>query len=186
MAVASWLGLIFTASELCLAVFKRANAAQSRSSDRGSLLMLWLVIFASVTVAYSLAAAMPSLRFGPSQLWIEFGSALFVAGLTVRWYSIFYLGRFFTVNVAIASDHQLVDSGPYRFVRHPSYTGALMAFLGLGLCLSNWASIAVIVLPAFFAFSRRIQVEEEALTVGLGDTYREYMRRTKALIPAIY
>jgi protein-S-isoprenylcysteine O-methyltransferase len=186
MAVASWLGLVFTVSELCLLIFKRAKASRSRSVDRGSLRMLWLVIFVSVSLAYWLAIAVPSLRFGPPSLCVGFGSALVIAGLTVRWYAILYLGRFFTVDVAIASDHRLVDSGPYRFVRHPSYTGALMAFLGLGLCLCNWASVAVIVLPALFAFSRRIRIEEAALTAGLGDAYRDYRRRTRALIPAVY
>jgi protein-S-isoprenylcysteine O-methyltransferase Ste14 len=59
-------------------------------------------------------------------------------------HAIVHLGRFFTVNVAIAANHRLIDTGPYRFVRHPSYTGALMAFLGLALCLANWVPLAVI------------------------------------------
>lgn len=185
MAVAAWLGLVFMVSELCLAIFKRASTG-SRGADRGSLRMLWLVILASVSTAVWLSVRLPVLRFDSPNSGVFFGVSLFVSGLAIRWYSIVYLGRFFTVDVAIASDHRLIDSGPYRFVRHPSYTGALMAFLGLGLCLCNWGSVAVIVLPAFFAFSRRIRIEEEVLTAGLGDAYREYRRRTRALIPAVY
>jgi protein-S-isoprenylcysteine O-methyltransferase len=90
------------------------------------------------------------------------------------------------VAVAIAADHRLIDTGPYRFVRHPSYTGALMAFLGLALCLANWASRVVMVVPVFLVFLRRMQVEEGALLQALGDQYREYMNRTKRLIPAVY
>jgi protein-S-isoprenylcysteine O-methyltransferase len=114
------------------------------------------------------------------------GVTLYAAGLILRWYAILHLGRFFTVNVAIAADHRVIDTGPYRFVRHPSYTGALMAFLGLALCLANWASLTVLVVPVFFVFLRRIQVEEAALLQALGDEYRGYMSRTKRLIPAVY
>ncbi|MSU69531.1 MAG: isoprenylcysteine carboxylmethyltransferase family protein [Opitutaceae bacterium] len=95
-------------------------------------------------------------------------------------------GRFFTVNVAIASDHQLVESGPYRYLRHPTYTGALLAFLGLGLCMGNLVSLGFIVIPIFLAFRRRMRVEEEALLGAFGDKYRTYMQRTRRLLPFVY
>jgi protein-S-isoprenylcysteine O-methyltransferase len=112
--------------------------------------------------------------------------AIFGAGLVLRWYSILHLGRFFTVNVAIAADHQLVDTGPYRFVRHPSYTGALLAFIGFALVLRNWASVLMISVPIAFAFLYRISVEERALVQALGERYRAYIKRTKHLIPFVY
>jgi protein-S-isoprenylcysteine O-methyltransferase Ste14 len=90
------------------------------------------------------------------------------------------------VIVAIAAGHRLIDTGPYRFVRHPSYTGALMAFFGLALCLANWASLAVMLIPVFLVFLRRMHVEEDALLQAFGNQYRDYMRRTKRLIPAVY
>jgi protein-S-isoprenylcysteine O-methyltransferase Ste14 len=110
-------------------------------------------------------------------------------GLTLKKrarYAIVHLGRFFTVNVAISSIHRLIDTGPYRFVRHPSYTGALMAFLGLALCLANRASLVILLVPVFLVFLRRMHVEERALLQAFGDQYRDYMRRTKRLIPAVY
>jgi protein-S-isoprenylcysteine O-methyltransferase Ste14 len=110
-------------------------------------------------------------------------------GLTLKKrarYAIVHLGRFFTVNVAISSSHRLIDTGPYRFVRHPSYTGALMAFLGLALCLANRASLVILLVPVFLVFLRRMHVEERALLQAFGDQYRDYMRRTKRLIPAVY
>jgi len=185
-SIASVLGLIYVLSELGVAFKKRAKVAETRDGDRGSLKLLWIVIVLSVTLAFNFAywfaaagmGAAPSLRF--------LGIALFVAGLILRWYSIVHLGRFFTVNVAIATNHRLIDTGPYRFVRHPSYTGALMAFLGLALCLANWASLAVMVVPVFLVFLRRMRVEEAALLHALGDQYRNYMHRTKRLIPAVY
>jgi protein-S-isoprenylcysteine O-methyltransferase len=104
----------------------------------------------------------------------------------LRWYSIFYLGRFFTVDVQVSADHQLIDSGPYRFIRHPSYTGILFEFLGFGLCLGNWLSVLIIIVPVGAAFLYRIRVEESALARGLGERYVTYCSRTKRLIPFVY
>jgi protein-S-isoprenylcysteine O-methyltransferase len=185
-SIASVLGLIYVLSELGLAIKKRAKAANAHVGDRGSLRLLWIVIVACVTLSFTLAYRFPAASMGAASALRALGIAMFVVGLMIRWYAIVHLGRFFTVNVAIATDHRLIDTGPYRFVRHPSYTGALMAFLGLALCLANWASLAVMVVPVFLVFLRRMQVEEGALLQALGDQYQDYMNRTKRLIPVIY
>jgi protein-S-isoprenylcysteine O-methyltransferase len=186
MPIPSLLGLVFVLSELALAKFKRAKRGEARDADRGSLVLLWVVIVLTVNLAYFLPSLVPSLGFGPSEGFVNGGTALFAAGLALRWYAIVYLGRFFTVNVAISRDHRLIDSGPYRLIRHPSYTGALMAFVGLGFSLHNWASLAAMVIPPLVAFSWRIRVEEQALLQALGEPYRDYMHRTRRLVPAIY
>jgi len=173
-------------SELGLALKKRAKADESRNVDRGSLTLLWIVIVASVTLAFNIAYALPAAGMSGDPTLRFLGIVVFAAGLAIRWYAIVHLGRFFTVNVAIAAGHRLIDTGPYRFVRHPSYTGALMAFLGLALCLANWASLAVMLVPVFLVFLRRMHVEEEALLQAFGNQYRDYMHRTKRLIPAVY
>jgi protein-S-isoprenylcysteine O-methyltransferase len=185
-SIATVLGLVYVLSELGLALKRRAKSGESRIQDRGSVALLWIVIVASVTMAFDIASALPAAGMGAGPALRFLGAMVFAAGLTIRWYSIVHLGRFFTVNVAIAANHRLIDTGPYRFVRHPSYTGALMAFLGLALCLANWASLAVMLVPVFLVFLRRMHVEEGALLQALGDQYRDYMRRTKRLIPAVY
>ncbi len=129
-STASVLGIIYALSELGLTLKKRAKAEESRNEDRGSLGLLWIVIVASVTLAFSAAYALPAAGMSEGPTLRFLGIAIFAAGLAMRWYAIVHLGRFFTVNVAIAASHRLIDTGPYRFVRHPSYTGALMAFLG--------------------------------------------------------
>jgi protein-S-isoprenylcysteine O-methyltransferase len=88
--------------------------------------------------------------------------------------------------VTIEKDHQLVERGPFRIVRHPSYTGVLLAFVGLGLSLRNWAALLVILIPIGAAFIHRMNVEEDALSRALVVRYAEYMKRTKRLVPFIY
>ena len=184
---ASVLGLIFCVSEIGLGIRKRASSSQSALSDHGSLAVLWIVIGLCVLLAYGFPAEIPRANFGAAAPAARvIGVVLFVLGLSIRWFAIIYLGRFFTVNVAIAADHSLIDSGPYRLVRHPSYTGALLAFLGLGASLGNWVSVAVVTVPVFLVFLHRMRIEEAALSAGLGDAYRLYMLRTKRLIPMVY
>jgi hypothetical protein len=83
---------------------------------------------------------------------------LFAAGLLLRWWAIITLGRFFTVDVTIEKDHELVERGPFRIVRHPSYTGVLLAFVGYALSLRNWVALLVILLPIGAAFIHRMNV----------------------------
>jgi protein-S-isoprenylcysteine O-methyltransferase len=186
-ALASILAAVYVASEFALSIAKRARSGKTRLADQGSLALLWIVISCSMFLAFSEKYDAPQFDFRSLAVpAMAIGAVVFVAGLAIRWYAIIYLGRFFTVNVAIASDHKLIDGGPYRFVRHPSYSGALLAFLGLGLCIGNWASIAVMAIPILAVFLWRIHVEESALLRGLGNQYRSYMDRTKRLIPGIY
>jgi protein-S-isoprenylcysteine O-methyltransferase len=186
-ALASICAAVYVASEFGLSIVKRAHGGESQLADQGSLRLLWIVISCSMFLAFSQKYQTPQFDFRALAVpATAIGAVFFVAGLAIRWYAIIYLGRFFTVNVAIASDHKLIDGGPYRYVRHPSYSGALLAFLGLGLCLGNWVSIAIIAIPILSVFLWRIHVEEAALLRGLGNQYQSYMDRTKRLIPGIY
>ncbi len=173
-------------SEIALQIFRRAKAGAARAEDRGSLRVLWLLITASMVLAFLFEGSLPQARW-PWRAWVNItGVVVTLAGLAIRWYSIIYLGRFFTVNVAIATDHELIDTGPYRLARHPSYTGALLAFLGLAICMQNWASLAVLMGGTTAAFLYRMRIEEAALTGAFGGRYRHYMQHTARLIPGLY
>jgi protein-S-isoprenylcysteine O-methyltransferase len=180
-----WLGLLYAASELWLGITHRSRGS-AVSQDKKSLRVLWIVILASVFFGIQVASWFPSAAMPHRSALRIIGFFIFVFGLVLRWFSIGYLGRFFTVDVAIHSGHCVIESGPYRFIRHPSYTGALLAFLGLGLSIGNWWSVAIFTLPTFFAFLVRIKVEERALAEAIGEQYRSYQQRTKRLIPLIY
>jgi protein-S-isoprenylcysteine O-methyltransferase Ste14 len=114
------------------------------------------------------------------------GLTLMLAGTTIRWTAIYTLGQFFTGTVLIKDDHRLIRSGLYRHVRHPAYTGALLAHLGLGLAFSNWFSIGLSTAPFLVAAIYRIYVEERALREAFGKEYADYSMTTRRLIPMVY
>jgi protein-S-isoprenylcysteine O-methyltransferase Ste14 len=182
---AGTLMMLWGVSELLLNLFKRSKS-NAVSKDRHSLKLIWLVNLTAITLGIMAAYRLPAGRIHLGQIGLEIGYCLFVPGLVLRWWSIIYLGRFFTTNVAIATDHRLIDSGPYRFIRHPSYAGGLMTLLGFTLCIPNWASWLLILVPCCAVQLWRIHVEEQALLGGLGEPYRSYMQRTKRLILWIY
>jgi protein-S-isoprenylcysteine O-methyltransferase len=185
MVATELMGLIFGLSELGLLIFKRAGG-KARDADRNTLRWLWPGIAGCIGAAVTVAYALPQFRAAWLLHGHAAGVALFVLGLSLRWLAIFYLGRFFTVDVAIAADHRVIDSGPYRWVRHPSYSGALLACLGYGIVLGSWLSLLLLTLPIAAMLARRIVVEEAALSAGLGEPYRRYAARTRRLIPFLW
>jgi len=180
------LGLVFLISELLLAVTRRSRSKTGTKQDRSTLGMIWLVITVSVTVGIFVALNFHTAALPHGQMFAIAAVVLFAAGLLLRWWAIITLGRFFTVDVTIEKDHELVERGPFRIVRHPSYTGVLLAFVGYALSLRNWVALLVILLPIGAAFIHRMNVEEDALSRALGPHYADYMKRTKRLVPFVY
>jgi len=186
MPLSLQLGLFYLISELLLTVTRRSRSRTGTRQDQSTLGVLWLVIMASVAAGvivarYWLAAALPD-----GQMFASVAVVLFVAGLFLRWWAIIVLGRFFTVDVTIEKDHELVERGPFRVLRHPSYAGVLLAFVGFALSLGNWAALLVVLLPIFAVFIHRMDVEEQALSRALGSSYVDYMKRTNRLVPFVY
>src|SRR3954447_27028842 len=125
-SIAALLGLAYGISEAGLGLLKRSRD-DSVDADSSSLRILWVTILLAVSAGISASLRLPEAGIpGRAVFWI--GCALFGLGLSLRWYAILYLGRFFTVNVAIHSGHEIIDTGPYKRIRHPSYAGALLAF----------------------------------------------------------
>jgi protein-S-isoprenylcysteine O-methyltransferase len=174
---------LFPVSEIALAIFKRADSRHAQSEDRGSMRLLWLAI--AFGVACSIASQwIPSTGVRlPGGLIRAFALGFLLSGLSIRWISIVTLGHLFTVDVAIRQDHALVERGPYRLVRHPSYSGLLLALLGLSLFFANWLSLVSLMVPVTFAVMNRIGQEERALLAALGPSYAAYCARTKRLLP---
>ncbi len=181
---------VYLISEAMISGVMRAETQRGdRPDDRGSSQWFELVFPLGWWIGFS-AAWIPGVvsrdaSFGSPPLFAV-GAIVLVGGLLLRWCSIATLGRLFTVNVAIRDGHRLIDSGPYHYLRHPSYTAILLVQLGTGLCLGNLVSLIVLVVPVVIALGYRMRVEEEVLLSGLGQPYRDYMARTKRLIPGLY
>ncbi|MGH7982884.1 MAG: methyltransferase family protein [Candidatus Udaeobacter sp.] len=186
MSLPLQLGLVYLISEFLLTVTRRSRSRTGTKQDQSTLRVLWLIIVASVAAGIYMASHWPTAALPHGRMFAFVGVVLFVAGLLLRWWAIITLGRFFTVDVTIEKDHELVERGPFRTLRHPSYTGVLLAFVGFALSLRNWAALLVVLLPIGTAFIHRMNVEEDALSRALGRRYADYMKRTKRLVPFLY
>jgi protein-S-isoprenylcysteine O-methyltransferase len=176
----------FPLSEVALGFVKRSSGRAAQSEDRGSMRLLWLSVVFGVGLGVA-AQWIPSTRLsGAPHLIRVLALGLLLGGLALRWAAILTLGRLFTVDVAIHSDHVVVQAGLYRLVRHPSYTGLLVAFLGLGVFFANWLSIVGLLVPITLAVLNRVEKEEHALLTSLGSEYAAYCARTKRFIPWLF
>ncbi len=176
---------LFPISEVALAFMKRSRGRVTQRDDRGSMRLLWVSIMFGVGLAIAVQGVRPARLPGPAYIIRLVALGLILGGLAVRWSAILALGRFFTVDVAIHSDHAVVQTGLYRLVRHPSYTGALIAFLGLGVFFGNWLSIFGLLIPIALAVLNRVAKEERAMLTSLGPEYAAYCARTKRFIPGL-
>jgi protein-S-isoprenylcysteine O-methyltransferase Ste14 len=179
-------GIAYGGSEVALAFALRSRGNLAHGADRGSLAVLWttivLAIFASVQVVSRGATRLP----GPMLTWAAAGAAVLFLGLVLRWTAILTLRHAFTVDVAITKDQRVIDHGIYATLRHPAYSGSLVAFLGMALIYGDWLAGLVLFLPIGAAFFYRIAVEERALRAAFGEDYDRYARRTKKLVPFVY
>lgn len=161
-------------------VGKGARLGEARPEDGGSY---WLLITA-VFLAFVLAFAGRLIGAGLLPEWLRYGGlALMAAGITLRQWAIRTLGRHFSVVVAIEQDHKLVQGGPYRWLRHPAYTGGLLAIVGLHLVMGNGWTLLVALVALLPAFIYRLRLEERALLAHFGDLYRAYQQTTWGLLP---
>jgi len=174
------------ASEVVILAATRTRRSSGNVRDRGSLLILWPVIVASMTAASWIGEAHAPTMFGGAR-WVRTASlAILVIGLAIRWAAIATLGKAFSANVAIHATQTVHKTGLFRFVRHPSYSGLMLIFVATGLHTRNWVGLAVALLPTTAALLYRIHVEEAALGEAFGQEYIDYSRATKRLFPGIY
>ncbi len=164
---------------------KRLRAGAQRR-DKGSHVVLLCLIMFGLLSGVMLAFKVPATAItSVPDLFFWLGMFLMYAGMALRLYAIHVLGTFFTTVVAVAPEQTVIEAGPYRLIRHPSYSGILLILLGFGLSFTNWLSLLVIMGCALVGFSYRIQVEERVLQEQLGQQYQQYMRHTKRLIPFV-
>jgi protein-S-isoprenylcysteine O-methyltransferase Ste14 len=149
----------------------------------------FFVVIGTIGAGAALAAAarhVNATKIADGNAAVTVGVSIALAGLALRTWAIVVLGRFFRVTVTIQPDHRVVDEGPYRLLRHPSYTGLLLILSGAGIALDNWLSLLALLLVPLAGILVRIRFEESALEAALGESYVTYEARTKRLIPGVW
>jgi len=184
--VVFWVVLyVWIGTELWLGSRRRRLPAGATDHDAGSKWLVIASVWTSVAIGMQAAYWVPGTAIqSPRMPVFIFGLVLMLAGMALRWYSIRVLGASFTCEVSTRPGQVVVESGPYRWVRHPSYTGGLLTLLGVLVCCVNWASLAALIL-AVAGYAYRIGIEEKALETHLGAAYVDYMRKTRRLIPFV-
>jgi len=164
----------------------RERGSVEQTQDRNSRVLLVIFIGGGIYAATLITRRTSFLLPGSVGLHLLIGAIAIVFGTTFRLWSVLTLGRFFRTTVMIQQQHEVITSGPYRYLRHPSYTGILVNALGVGIGLGNWLALVILMVLVLVGLYQRIRVEEQVLSTALGQDYRAYMTRTKRVLPFIY
>ena len=175
--------LVFTFLIERIIIGKEGRKTERTRDDRGSFLLIYFSVFASIMVAFAFATA----EITPLPDWLFFvGIFLMLLGIFVREWAVTTLKGYYSFRVSVFEGHKVVDNGPYRLVRHPGYAGSILTMVGIGLAVQSLAAVLILSLFCGIAYGYRIRVEEAALLKELGEEYSKYMSRTKRLIPFIF
>lgn len=168
--------------------WRRVKGAQRKEAIVPRLVKYWLPLVIAI------ALIGPGDWFGSSWLRARMypasaatavlGALLTMLGVAFACWARYVLGRNWSSVVQVKQDHELIQSGPYRWVRHPIYTGLLLAFLGTAMAIGEWRGLICVVIVAV-SFWFKLKLEERWMLDNFGVAYESYMQRTKALIPGL-
>jgi protein-S-isoprenylcysteine O-methyltransferase Ste14 len=169
---------------------QEARAARAGTVKTRNPAVFWLSFVACMIVAeaglYGAPHVFPAAAIRPGAAAFAAGIAVFVTGAVLRGWSFLTLGKYFSYVIEVSPDQPVVTAGPYRAVRHPTYAGGMLIFLGLGLASANWIGLAAITLLPLAIVIWRIRIEENALLTTLGERYRSYAGQHKRLVPLVW
>ena len=179
--------LIWIVTEVGVEIRQRQHfRASAQRQDKRSKVVLGVLIRLGTALCVLAAFTVPTTAISSARVFLFWlGVLLLYVGIVLRLYAIHILGTAFTTTVAVAPEQRVIEAGPYRLIRHPSYTGFLITLLGFGLSFTNWLSLLVLMGCALIGFTYRIHVEEHVLQEHLGQPYQACMCRTKRLIPFV-
>jgi protein-S-isoprenylcysteine O-methyltransferase Ste14 len=187
-------GLLLLIVVLAWGAMELAQYSQGQQSRKGAIRVgprgFWPVAgvgaIAANVALYLAPHVVPAAAIRPGAAAFAAGMVILLAGLALRGWSFKTLGEYFTFTVMVSSDQRVITTGPYRVLRHPGYTGILLACAGVGLASANWVGAAGTVLPPLMLLLWRIHIEETALVATLGDRYRAYAAHHKRLVPLVW
>jgi protein-S-isoprenylcysteine O-methyltransferase Ste14 len=182
LTVVVWMG-----AELGLQIRQLRRAGTAKSTEWASLGIILGSIWGGTALAIAADRSLPQadLPIDPA-VTLLVGLVVAWAGIALRLVSFHTLGRFYRLVVQVQEAHEVVQSGPYRVMRHPAYTGLLIAMAGFGLTHDNLVAFAILIGCSLAAVLYRIRVEERVLRTELGAAYTEYADRTARLIPGVW
>jgi len=180
--IAMWIGwLIYW----CVAARDVKNTVRTESLSSRLLHIVPLILAVLLLVAQKVPVALLRERFLPLAEWpFWLGLLITAAGMLLSVWARLHLGRNWSGLVTIKEGHELITSGPYALVRHPIYTGLLMAFLGTAVAIGDWRGLLALAM-ATVALWRKLRFEERWMRQEFGDAYAVYSRRVAALVPFI-
>jgi len=155
---------------------------RNQKEDKNSLILILIGIFLPLIIMISLSY----IGIGRiNNIFSYSGLLLIILGFTLRQYSINILGEFFTPVVAKKDNQKIIQKGPYKYIRHPSYTGLFLEVIGAAISFANWISIISVLILFIPAILYRINIEENFLSKNFKE-YKNYQKKTWKLIPFIF
>jgi protein-S-isoprenylcysteine O-methyltransferase Ste14 len=180
------LGTSWALLEIAIVIKTRVPEPGKDQSTFRSARWIWLAIIASLITAV-IFKKLQLLPLPITYLQRQVIALLILSiGLVLRFYAIVSLGRFFSTNAIIQTQHELIELGPYCYIRHPAYTGLLISFFAAGLAMGDMLALLFLLCPLTYVLGRRIALEEQLLIDHFGQVYYDYCQRTKKLIPWLY
>lgn len=178
--------IMYIAAEIFVWSFssrKNRKNLEKKKGDKGSCLLIVLgstaVILLNLVCRKNDLLILPSLMF-----WI--GNIFIITGIILRLYSVLTLGKFFTVSVQVNSKQKIIQTGPYKYIRHPSYSGSILSFIGIALVFRSFIGIIVTLIIIAVIYGYRINIEEKILESNFDTSYKQYKKHTKRIIPFIW
>ncbi|RII33046.1 isoprenylcysteine carboxylmethyltransferase family protein [Clostridium chromiireducens] len=154
-----------------------------KKGDKGSCLVLVLgiiaIIFLNLFCKKNYLLILSELMF-----WI--GCVVIIVGIILRLYSVLTLGKSFTVSVQVDLNQKIIQTGPYKYIRHPAYSGSILSLIGIAFAFRSIIGIieTIIIIAAIYGY--RIKIEEKILESNFKTDYQEYKTNTKRIIPFIW
>lgn len=155
-------------------------------NDKGTALqIIWCVYLSQVIILSEFVFSSYSPEPGWSAASMA-GAVGAVVGLVIRSWAYFELGNYFTWHITVVDKQPVIDTGPYRWLAHPGYTGALLTYTATGVMLESWGAALCSMLFLFVVFRRRVRFEEKLLLDDIGEEYRLFLKQRYKLVPFIY
>jgi protein-S-isoprenylcysteine O-methyltransferase Ste14 len=159
---------------------QQAKSFRSGQFDRGSTGLIGVAVLISF-ITLLVAPVLNHFQMGQIRHGAVvggFGLAVMMGGIALRYWAAKTLGKFYTRTLLIKAEHQIVESGPYRIIRHPGYLGFMLMLAGAGLATANWIAAALTTIMVSVIYAYRIHTEEQMLQAAFSEQYKAYMTRT--------